>query len=190
MPAPKPTSQPASQGPMEVWPVTHQRATKLPAGPDAWGTSCPGCCTRAQPRRPRPPQVTPVLALRLACGRPGAPVPSGDGRLLASTQGKRASAQQLCLLDPSFSTLTLSRSSPIRGGLGRPSRKTQRHFLGTHRAPSLGQGLVHPSTSPLQLTPLSWPLTPSLHCTFSQVWNWRPKGVAAPWSRITQQPSL
>ena len=101
-------------------------------------------------------------------------------------QGKRASAQQLCLLDSSFSTLTLPRSSPIRRGSGQPSCRTQRHFLGTHRDPSLGQGLVHPSTSPLRLTPLSWPLTPGLHCTFSQVWNWRPKGVAAPWSRITQ----
>lgn len=158
-----------------VRPLGHQLPLVLHAGP---------------PKRPRPPQVIPILALHFACGRPGAPGPSGDSRFLASTQGKRASAQQLCLLDSSFSTLTLPRSSRIRGGSGRPSHRTQRHFLGTHRAPSLGQGLVHPSTSPLRLTPLSWPLTPGLHCTFSQVWNWKPKGVVAPWSRITQQPSL
>lgn len=189
MSAPSPTSQPAPHVPMELWPVTHQR-TKLPAGSDPWGTSCPRCCTQALPRRPRPPQVILIVALRLAHGCPGGPVPSGDSRFLASTQGKRASAQQLCLPDPSFSTLTLPCSSPIRGGSGQSLHRTQRRLLGTHRAPSLGQSQVHPSSSPLRLASLSWPLTPGLHCTFSEVWNWRPKGVAALWGRITQQPSL
>ena len=163
-------------------PENHQTTSRV----RPLGHQLPLVLHASPPKRPRPPQVIPILALHFTWGHLGAPVPSRDSRFLASTQGKRASAQQLCLLDSSFFTLTLPRSSPIRRGSGQPSCRTQRHFLGTHRDPSLGQGLVHPSTSPLRLTPLSCPLTPGLHCTFSQVWNWRPKGVAAPWSKITQ----
>lgn len=171
--APKPTSQPASQGQWSVashTPESHQTASRA-RRPGA--ASCLGAA-RAQPRRPR------LLGDGLNCPTACRSWCSCAKLRRWQTSSLNPRQEGFCptTLPPQPFLLTLTaRSSPIRGWFRPALCGTQRHFLGTHRAPSLSPGSGSLISSPLQLTPLSWPHRPQPALYLLTGMNWRPKGL-------------